>query len=565
MAGEGYMKIFYKFGIVLLVNLFYFLSANAFDFEVDGIAYNIISDNEVEVTYKSGINYYDGSIVIPEKVNYQNSEYIVTKIGDNAFFWCQELTEVTLPNSLTSIGEKSFVLCESLLKIDLPNSITTIGDAAFYACEALTEVTLSNSLITLGEQSFWACESLLKIDLPNSLTSIGYGAFFSTGLINIKIPENVSFLGDMIFQYCFDLESIEVDSNNQWYTSIDGILYDKEVSLLIWCPSALIQKDLTLPQSLIKIGNSAFSYNTVKNINIPNSVKEIGDLAFFHSDIETIDIPASVREIGFGAFSNCKSLNSISVDSQNPNFTSLDDILYDKDYTLLISCPANKTEIILPVSVIKIGDYAFSGCQLLSNVILSDSLQTIGEGAFMYCSFSALQIPESVTEIGEFAFGYCTYLKNIVIPDGVKTIETGTFDNCYSLEKIVLGKSVNLIEEQAFAFCYLINEMTCRSIEPPVCEFWFPDFDMANCVLYVPGESIGKYQTTYPWSQFGKINGINESGIESILNNDKTSILKVFELNGRKILETNNKSEIKNLPKGIYIIVSGKERYKISI
>ncbi|MCH5235576.1 MAG: leucine-rich repeat domain-containing protein [Muribaculaceae bacterium] len=558
------MKIFYKIGIVLLVNLFYFLSVKASDFEVDGIAYNIISNSEAEVTSRYGINSYAGSVVIPEMVNYQNSEYTVTKIGDNAFSWCSELTEVTLPNSLISIGERAFMICEALSKIDLPNSLTYIGPEAFY----------------------------------------------STGLINIKIPENVSFLGDLIFQYCDYLESIEVDSNNQSYASKDEILYNKDFSLLICCPSALSKKNLTLPtsvveikeyafsrcwdiesltlpNSLIKIGNSAFISSGFKNVNIPNSVKEIGDMAFCYSYLETIEIPASVMEIGFGAFSSCKSLNSIKVDSQNPNFSSLNGILYDKDYTLLISCPATKTEvtvpesvkeignyaftncplaeIVLPVSVTKIGDEAFYGCQLLSNVILSDSLQTIGEGAFNYCAFSNINIPESVREIGMGAFAYCYYLEKIVIPDYVEIIDMGTFQWCYSLKETVIGKSIKQIDTYAFSGCPALKQMTSLSTNPPVWDGYFFefDFDFPNSVLYVPEESLDDYRVSTPWNYFGQIIGM-DAGIDKIKDNE-TANFKVYDLKGEKILETKDQSQLRNLPKGIYIIVSGKEKYKISM
>lgn len=154
--------------------------ANAYDFEVDGIYYNISGNNEAIVTYdvidKSNSN-YSGDIAIPQSVTYNGTIYSVTSIGFAAFSDCSGLTSIEIPNSVTSIGYAAFQDCTGLTSIAIPNSVTSIGAHAFNGCTGLMSIDIPNSVTSIGAYSFSSCTGLTSIAIPNSVTSIGYGVF----------------------------------------------------------------------------------------------------------------------------------------------------------------------------------------------------------------------------------------------------------------------------------------------------------------------------------------------------------------------------------------------------
>ena len=164
--------------LLLLVALITATISFAYDVEIDGIYYNLDHDNKIaEVTYlyHSSDNYSGvTTITIPSSVTYNSVTYSVTSIGEYAFYACDALTSITIPNSVTSIGEYAFRYCSSLTSITIPNSVTSIGRYAFSECKSLTSITIPNSVTSIGGDAFNFCTSLTSITIPNSVTSIGY-------------------------------------------------------------------------------------------------------------------------------------------------------------------------------------------------------------------------------------------------------------------------------------------------------------------------------------------------------------------------------------------------------
>ena len=151
------------------------LPSLAHDFEVDGIYYNLLSNNNVEVTCKgewanSYSNEYSGSINIPSSVTFNGVEYSVTRIGDCAFQYCNALTSIEISNSITSIKESAFEGCTGLVSIEIPNSVTLIDDYAFCGCTGLTSIEIPNSVTRINEGIFIGCTNLAKVQIPNSIT-----------------------------------------------------------------------------------------------------------------------------------------------------------------------------------------------------------------------------------------------------------------------------------------------------------------------------------------------------------------------------------------------------------
>ena len=292
--------------------LFIFLSSSfaVSAFEVNGLYYNIISENEVEVVRPP--KKYSGDIVIPATVSNSAINYAVTSIGNYAFRGCTGLTSVTIPNSVTSIGRYAFYDCTGLASVTIPNSVTSIGNEAFRGCSGLTSVIVEsgntkydsrdncNAIIETTSNTLIAgCKNT---SIPNSVTSIGNYAFGGcTGLTSVTIPNSVTSIGDYAFRSCSGLTSVTIPNS---VTSIGGGAFEGCTGLT----------SVTIGNSVTSIGNYAFWGCTgLTSVTIGSSVTSIGSLAFFNcAGLTSVTIPNSVTSIGEGAFSGCP-INDIGI------------------------------------------------------------------------------------------------------------------------------------------------------------------------------------------------------------------------------------------------------------
>ncbi len=209
-------KLFLQIMFLMTMLLSVSFNANAaYDFEVDGIYYNILSsdDRTVEVTNadggtesESGRNSYSGDVIIPQEVLYGDVTYAVTTIGERAFLRCSSLLSVEIPSSVTTIRYCGFDNC-SLTSVELP-SVTTIGKMAFCYCEGLVSVKAPN-VITIGQEAFSGCYSLVSIEMGSSITEIGEDAFYECiNLTSVEIPYSVTIIGGGAFDGCESLIEI---------------------------------------------------------------------------------------------------------------------------------------------------------------------------------------------------------------------------------------------------------------------------------------------------------------------------------------------------------------------
>ena len=205
MEDEGQEELFMKHLFTMLLTLVA-VTASAQDFEVDGIYYNILSEDERTVEVTESPDYYAGDIYIPGKVTYDGRTYQVIAIGDNAFDFCDDLTSVEMP-SVTTIGGGAFSWCYALTSVEMPMA-TTISDWAFSYCYALTSVSMP-SVTTIGYGAFNDCSALTLVSMPE-VTTIGGGAFSDCSALTLVSMPEVTTIGDYAFNLCSDLTSVEM-------------------------------------------------------------------------------------------------------------------------------------------------------------------------------------------------------------------------------------------------------------------------------------------------------------------------------------------------------------------
>mgnify|MGYP002533154196 CR=1 FL=1 len=353
---------------------------------------------------------------------------------------------VELENGVTDVGDLAFGLCSSLKKVSLPEGLKSIGALAFgYADPGprnkLTEITIPSSVTSIGECAF-ANAALESIVIPNGVETIGDSAFYTETLKEVSMPivEGISF-----YDVFYNPEKVEITSGNAVPNEYFYDDHDRVNSL----------KSVILPESITSIGNGAFfNCSSLTEITIPSSVTSIGDSAFSYSAVESILIPKSVETIGFGAFAFCP-LKAYSVEADNANYASKGGVLYNSDCSKLIVYPAGAaTSFEIPSGVTEIGDAAFYGCVLLTDVTIPNSVTTIGNSAFDTCkSLKSVSIPGTVTSIGDSAFSNCDGLTSIIIPESVTSIGDFAFESCDALANVTISNGVQKIGNYAFSSC----------------------------------------------------------------------------------------------------------------
>jgi Flp pilus assembly protein protease CpaA len=485
-----------------------------------------------------------GDVTIPSVAT--NAEggftYTVTVIGDDAFQLCYSLTFVIIPDGVLEIGKGAFSYCDNLAEVTIPKSVTVIGDQAFSSCDMLTEIKVAD-----GNMS-WASEDGVLYNKSKSLLHTCLqgksGSFI--------IPSSVTEIASSAFRSCRNLSSI------------------------------------TIPNSVTEIGHSAFAYcSSLAEITIGNSVTTIGRSAFYGCEsLTSITIPNSVKVIGVGVFANCSMLTEINVADGNISWVSEDGVLYNKDRSLLHTCPSGKSgSFIIPSSVTEIEGYAFYSCSDLSSITIPNSVTAIDSFAFWDChSLTSAVIPNSVTTIGDYAFSNCSSLTPVIIPNSVTTIGRGAFVGCISLTSVVIPNSVTDIGWNAFWHCSSLRDVTVFWATPLVIYEWnqFRDVDLPNCTLHVPSGTKTLYAAADAWKDFGTIletaaggdDDDNDEGVESV-NSNKAEVtladriltitsasaeqIEVYSLTGALLYKASKAAgtatiNISHLPKGVLIV-----------
>ncbi len=473
--------------------------------EIDNLIYKINDDLTATVVgYKGDIK----EIIIPSTIQFEGYTFNVTRIGEDAFYKCASLTNITIPNSVTRIDRSAFYDCTSLSSVAIPDSVTSIGENVFCNCTSLTNITIPNSVTSIYASAFSDCTSLKSVTMSQGVNYICDFIFYNCiSLTSVTIPDGVTGIGDSAFSNCASLTSI------------------------------------TMPNSVTNIGNNAFfGCISLMNITISSSVNKINDYAFYNcSNLTNINYNGT-REmwnaIVIGKNNDILSKKNIHcVDGgvfSNSDSVTIDGLIYtlNNDNTATIIGHSGKPQnIIIPetityygfsLKVTSISSSAFYKCESLKCITIKKNIENIDYGAFSGCSnlkdiyfdgkksefnkfkniyddsrnilchytdeinkkitknncvyliknyreatvfgytgkpktmkirskitYNGVKVP--VKSIYYYAFKNCKSLNSVYIPDSIEAIGSEAFKNCKMTGKVVLSKKIKAIEDDAFS------------------------------------------------------------------------------------------------------------------
>ena len=503
---------------------------------------------------------------------------ITGKCGESATYTFDENTKTLTISGTGVINDKgySYPLESSIVSLIIEDGITGIDDLCF-EFKNLKNIVIPDSVVSISKYSFtgtkyynddsnWQDGQLyinhalicVKADsakgefkIKDGTTVIADGAFSDDefNITSIYIPESVKGIPEGTFCSFDYLKSIAVNQNNKYYTSDNGVLFNKTKTVLITYPQGAENESYSIPKDVKTIGGDAFSgCSHLSNIIISDEVTSIGSGAFSSCKISSITIPDSVTHIGAYAFRFCDNLNKINMSSNiesvgtdafegtayYDNKSNWDNgVLYVgaaliainadltgtyqvKDSTRVIAGDAfsscGLTEVSLPDGLVNIGDYVFASCDTLESVIIPDTVTEMGSGVFRACrnlkkvvlsnaltvvpscafmgceKLESIRIPDSVTEIGEWAFCSCTAMEKVVFSESLATIRRKAFGECSKMSSIRLPDSVKVIENEAFYKCTGLKSLTLSANLISIGREAFSDTSLST--VYIPGDHV---------------------------------------------------------------------------
>jgi hypothetical protein len=403
-------------------------------------------------------HYYgpDAAVVVPDTI----TGLKVTAIGSYAFYQVSGMTSVMFGTNLTTIGTNAIFQCPNLASVTMAGSITNIGPGPFLDCLALTTISFSSpsSFYVVTNNALFNKALTSLVEFPG-----GVGGSFAISAMVTNVGQ--AFIGN-------SLTAIVVDPSNLFYSSTNGVLFDKSRSVLIEYPGGLIGS-YTVPTNVTTIVSASFEYSAgVTNVAIGTNVTSIGAFAFY----------------------DCPALTAINVNGNNPAFASANGVLFDKNQILLIQFPSGKAgSYVVPGSVTNILNGAFGDAVGLTSVVVPNGVTNIGAEAFYDCqALASVTIGSKVGTIGFAAFYYCPALTSLVFPASVTNIGLEAFADCQGLTNVCFqgtpptdGGSIFNFDNALTTICHVSGALN-----------WGPTYDgittvaCASCVVPAPTLAI---------------------------------------------------------------------------
>ena len=425
-------------------------------FEFNGFNYTI-DDDAVTITGYIGT---DDKLVIPETIN----DYPVTAIGENAFSANVFLTNVFISKNVTTVFANAFSDCSNLAIVFIPSGIQSIEANAFLGCSAINKVYFCNT------SSVWT-------SARNNISSEGNSSILNN-TVQFLYPNTTSSSGTLSGSSGYVGETVSYRT-----VASSGLISKKTIYIdgsgrvnenTVLPTTSLLTADIVIGPGITWMPDSFFENYSVPSVTVDSdnpAYVTVNDNVYDRKITKALyigkngefTIPGTVESISTSVLGNATGLTEINVEAGNANFVAEDGVLFNKDKTILLRYPDDneRTTYIVPSTVVSIADKAFYSADNLTSVIIPDSVTSIGSDAFKGCTgLTSVTIPDSVTRIGSGAFSRCAGLTSIIIPDSIKSIGSDAFYGCTGLMSVIIPDSVTSIGTNAFQNCTGLTSVT---------------------------------------------------------------------------------------------------------
>ena len=499
-------------------------------FEVDGIKYvpTNLSERICDVIDDSSDH---STVVIPSAVVFDGTTYAVRCIGDYAFYYCDNLTSIEIPSSVTSIGNSAFSGCSGLTAVEIPNSVTSIGNSAFYGCSGLATVEIPNSVTSIGYEAFYGCERLHSVTIGAGVLSIGSNAFIHrNGNYTYYRPRKVIWLCNTPPE---GYDNAEGSVNYVANTSYNGLWNVKvypylsslfEVGGIKYVPVSPSERTCDAIDCAYDATSDVRIGRTVNYQGIEMTVEDIRPYTCYDNDhVKALHLDGYVGDLGDEAFYDCDSLAGVTILNTEG----------DLGRSCFQGCTA-LTQADINVNG-DLGESCFQSCTDLTQAILGDSITEIGSSCFKNCSsLVEITIPATVKSLGSSCFESCTALTQATIGTGVTKIPWSCFNGCASLAEITIPASVNSIGNNVFEGCTSLANVTIADRDSVLAlgynDSWDDEPMFADCPLnavYIGGNISYSTDASDGYSPFSR-----NTSLETVTITDKETEISENEFYG---------------------------------
>lgn len=418
------------------------IKPNAFKFS--GFNKIEVDKNNLNYTSINGVLFSkDKTVLLAYPKENSATSYIIPDgvkiIESTAFMGTSNLNSIVIPNGVTTIKENVFYLCSNLKNVSIPTSVKSIGRDAFdfSVCSKVNNgYYISNCLIGADNEinGNFTIKDGTRLVADSAIKG-------NENLESITVPASVEIIGDCALNFSSEsLKNITVANENKYFSSENGVLFNKSKTELLCYPCGKNETTYTVPNTVTKLATVSFSSCKLNKLNLPNNLKCIDEEAFTETSLKTLSIPESVEYIGRYAF----DLSGIETIHIPKGITTIEEGTFYR-------CMQLKS-VSIDNHIKHIGDYAFSACYNLSDINISNNVTSIGKGAFQSTIIQKIELPASLESIGGYAFNNCQNLQEVTIPNKEIKIENRAFYNCPKLNTVTIPAKVKEIGKNVFGY-----------------------------------------------------------------------------------------------------------------